>query len=364
MYKYNRIIIVGNGLDIALGLKTHYKDFLLSLLKKYLLASLNGKVNTPLIDLNWSITSNEKNFKNGLNEIQDLDVLLSRFKMYNIRGGEGFKGFLKSLIDERKILGSWVDLEEFYYKELVDISRRKNCKDEILELNESFQELIKELELYLNEEEQKLILDSNNSALNLFIESLTTRNKNDLLLLYHKDAEDFFDIEDPKNICFLDFNYTNTLSQLVDNYYQKNNIEINKIHGSVLDKNNPVIFGYGDDYHDDYRVIQETKIEEAYNYIKPFKYSLNRNYVNLLNVMNSNKFEVYILGHSCGLSDRTLLKTIFEHANCLNLKIYHRGDNSSFTRREIAIDMLIDNKQKRRNMILPFFRGDFIPTMG
>ncbi len=29
------------------------------------------------------------------------------------------------------------------------------------------------------------------------------------------------------------------------------------------------------------------------------------------------------MGHSCGLSDRTLLNTIFEHKNCRSIKVFY-----------------------------------------
>ena len=29
------------------------------------------------------------------------------------------------------------------------------------------------------------------------------------------------------------------------------------------------------------------------------------------------------MGHSCGISDRTLLKTLFEHKNCVSIKPYY-----------------------------------------
>jgi hypothetical protein len=36
------------------------------------------------------------------------------------------------------------------------------------------------------------------------------------------------------------------------------------------------------------------------------------------------------MGHSCGISDRTLLNTLFEHENCLSIKIFYhkRGDGT------------------------------------
>jgi hypothetical protein len=33
-------------------------------------------------------------------------------------------------------------------------------------------------------------------------------------------------------------------------------------------------------------------------------------------------FQVLIMGHSCGLSDRTLLNIVFEHNNCRSIKVF------------------------------------------
>jgi hypothetical protein len=39
---------------------------------------------------------------------------------------------------------------------------------------------------------------------------------------------------------------------------------------------------------------------------------------------------VQIYGHSCGLSDRTMFKEIFEHENCLSVKLfYHLKEDGS-----------------------------------
>ena len=32
----------------------------------------------------------------------------------------------------------------------------------------------------------------------------------------------------------------------------------------------------------------------------------------------------FIMGHSCGNSDRTLINTLFEHDNCLSIKVFYR----------------------------------------
>jgi hypothetical protein len=72
-------------------------------------------------------------------------------------------------------------------------------------------------------------------------------------------------------------------------------------------------------------------------------------------------FEVFIVGHSCGLSDRTLLKTIFEHDNCIGIKIYHRGNEYDHFQKNIAISRHFTDKAKLRDKILPFDQHAAIP---
>ena len=47
------------------------------------------------------------------------------------------------------------------------------------------------------------------------------------------------------------------------------------------------------------------------------------NYRKVLSFIESEPFQVLIMGHSCGNSDRTLLNTIFEHKNCVSIKPYY-----------------------------------------
>jgi hypothetical protein len=50
----------------------------------------------------------------------------------------------------------------------------------------------------------------------------------------------------------------------------------------------------------------------------------------MLNFIKLDKYQVYIMGHSCGISDKTLLNTLFEHENCLSIKVFYhdRGDGT------------------------------------
>jgi len=66
---------------------------------------------------------------------------------------------------------------------------------------------------------------------------------------------------------------------------------------------------------------------------------------------------VYIMGHSCGISDRLLLNHILEHENCKKIKIYYyqksEVDDDYFEKiQEISRHFKGTNKSKMRDRIL------------
>lgn len=46
-------------------------------------------------------------------------------------------------------------------------------------------------------------------------------------------------------------------------------------------------------------------------------------YREMLSFIESSPFQIFVMGHSCGNSDRTLLNTLFEHKNCVSIKPYY-----------------------------------------
>ena len=58
-------------------------------------------------------------------------------------------------------------------------------------------------------------------------------------------------------------------------------------------------------------------------HIKSIRYLEADSYRKMQEFIESDTFQVIILGHSCGLSDRTLLNTLFEHKNCVSIKPYY-----------------------------------------
>ncbi|MFT5337723.1 MAG: hypothetical protein ACI9YL_001732 [Luteibaculaceae bacterium] len=161
----------------------------------------------------------------------------------------------------------------------------------------------------------------------------------------------------------MNFNYSNTLEKMrILDRIGDNDVILN-IHGSVNDKKYPIILGYGDDTHERYKEVEQSGEDEFLRFIKSFRYQRSDVYRNLINIMSENHFDVFTLGHSCGLSDRTLLKTIFEHKHCSTIsRFYYKGEDEDFYRR-MAISRHFDDKLLMRERLLPFDFGLEIPQM-
>ncbi len=129
----------------------------------------------------------------------------------------------------------------------------------------------------------------------------------------------------PNNIMLLNFNYTNT----ADLYCRPKEIlriynltPINHIHGEVS-RPESVIFGYGDEMDDKYKELVKKNNNQCLGNIKSIKYLESDNYRRVLSFIESEPYQILIMGHSCGNSDRTLLNTLFEHDNCVSIKPYY-----------------------------------------
>ena len=129
---------------------------------------------------------------------------------------------------------------------------------------------------------------------------------------------DLSDLILPENIMFLNFNYT----EVADKYGLEKVSTMIHIHGKF---NSPesMIFGYGDELDDEYKKLLKTSNNECLKNIKSIRYLESSNYRKLLEYIESAPYQVYIMGHSCGNSDRTLLNTLFEHPNCVSIKPYY-----------------------------------------
>ena len=134
----------------------------------------------------------------------------------------------------------------------------------------------------------------------------------------------------PRRILFLNFNYTKTDSPYHGYVRSWSSSEPDSIyiHGLLNDKDNPIIFGYGDELDENYKELERANDNLFLQNIKSVRYLFTNNYTRLSSFVESALYQVYIFGHSCGNSDRTLLHYLFEHPNCVSIKpfYYKNGD--------------------------------------
>jgi len=346
----NKLILLGNGFDLAHHLKTKYKDFILWYLYSSLKILIDEfKVSDELLSANigFRATSPPSLFKT-------IEEFNSFMKNYGIEFQYSNK-FFKQLI-QKTAEQNWVDIESEYYFALLDlyktlekgnIDRHDRIDKEVKELNLCFDAIKTKLKEYLLTIENSNI-EINSNIAHHFIEEFGNQNTKNV-----------------GNVMFLNFNYTSTVENYL-NIISLNNKNVNYIHGKLNDPANPIIFGYGDEMDSYYTKIERLNSNEFLRNFKSFGYFKTKNYQKLLSFLDSDKFHVYIMGHSCGISDRVLLNNIFEHKNCTHIQIfYHKTsetENDFFEKtQEISRQFKPESKSRMRRVIVPF--TDSIPLV-
>ena len=371
MKNMNRIIIVGNGFDLAHNLKTKYENFINWYWEKTLKCLQNSAAIVSddglcYIKLEPGRYHMYHYFKKTifLNEI--CNYIVSLKCNYNYVEKVDVSPFLVRISQSIETKG-WVDIEADYYAMLVEC---KGKKDELEKLNKGFVVIQNLLVEYLTEIEEKEIFkkmlikkvrekmlspfsakemsieakdkwfaflenrfkgDDFINRVKLYVSSNVTRKVSKVreFLSAYREQVRYLGIESvvdilpemlyPDRIMLLNFNYTKT----ADLYLPKSGrFLVNHIHGE-LSKPESVIFGYGDESDDEYKKLQKINDNEYLRHIKTNRYLETPNYRDLLSFIDSAPFQVCIMGHSCGLSDKTLLKTLFEHRNCVSIKPYY-----------------------------------------
>ncbi len=329
----NRLIIIGNGFDLAHGLKTSYNDFVIYYFKQSLISALNNlKLNNnrpynefyhykdELIEIKFDIRYNRESYLPIIDNIKKVSELEELYTKLGIEISYFF-GVLKKGVANIKEY-NWVDFELEYFKELILIKFKKvDVNKKIQELNTHFEIFKNKLIAYLKQQQDEFTNSQDRLELNTcFSEEILEKDVD-----FKTNGSHF-----PNRLLFLNFNYTNTLETYVTDCKEQIVSEINYIHGSVNDENNPPIFGFGDEFDKRYKEFEDEGNNELFKHIKSFGYLKTNNYSDLTRFLDSDKFQVQIFGHSCGLSDRTMFKEIFEHENCLSIKLfYHLKEDGS-----------------------------------
>ena len=109
-----------------------------------------------------------------------------------------------------------------------------------------------------------------------------------------------------------------------------------------------MIFCYGDELYDCYKEISNKNDNEYLRNVKSIKYLEASNYRELLQFIDSKPYQIYIMGHSCGNSDRTLLNTLFEHKNCVSIKpFYYKKEDGTDNYTDIIQNISRNFKDKK-----------------
>ena len=285
-----------------------------------------------------------------------------------------FKNEFFKHISERCSLMNWLDIENEYYAQLKELLAENNAMlrhEKVRKLNLDFDAVKKRLVSYLSEivpeielkpfpsiqdvfssqiqpievacGKQRLFIDSiisgiiqlgkgDDGIVKTDVVSEDKKEDPDYLFCRSKEEEnrlyvlkrlkdDYLrrDHCTPVHTLILNFNYTRTAEKL----YARKKDEIINIHGELDNPRNPIIFGYGDELDEDYKRIEKLQDNDFLENIKSVRYHETSNYKKLLDFIESDPYQVITMGHSCGNSDRTLLNTLFEHPNCISVKVYY-----------------------------------------
>lgn len=368
----NRLIIIGNGFDIAHDLKTKYSDF----------------VDNYFSNLTWSGDWDDQFFQcevKGM-DIRNLSTLDSILKYLNndcdvnflnkkenilvfknLKNQQPAKLNIKNRffydISKSHSTKNWVDIENEYFKKLISIIDYVKLFDaELIEsnlamiykditiLNKEMDEIKLAFEKYLID---NVIFEINNKKIytmeNVLYNEMTeldikkdifyrefNKSYSDKLKTFNKTvAYNGINYLKFNQTAVLNFNYTQTFEKLYRGLMINQNektLYIN-IHGSLSDEENPLNLGFGDEMSKRYGDIEDFNENEYLRLMKSFAYSNNSNYKKLFDFIETNDFQVHVMGHSCGTSDRTLLNSIFENHNCKSIKVFYhkskKGDNYS-----------------------------------
>ncbi|WP_164111994.1 MULTISPECIES: AbiH family protein [Sphingobacterium] len=397
----NRLILIGNGFDLAHGLRTTYKDFIfwyldqcfngaglydnghffeddfirIRVLEHYRLMDLGRKcgemglsrylyekgILKSYLDFNHTQEYGSPTNIEKFREISEISPHQVEFKSI----------FLKQLVVNCIDCG-WVDIEQEYFDTLKKYNHADNSRDVdyVRLLNKAFDFLKQKLAEYLTLEEQRHVPVPNEDVLDIFrspflISDFDTVIDADLLI-----NEQLMDISQNGEYDYtthiLNFNYTNTLDLYLNVMDERSfsEIELNHIHGQLNNPDNPIIFGFGDEHDKEYMQFEEQRMNELFDHIKSYQYLRTPNYRNLIRFLNEDTYQVYVIGHSCGLSDRTMFKEVFDHHNCKSIKIFHyqRPDGSTdFHEKIVNIGRHFSNKGMMRKLIVEFNDKNALP---
>lgn len=384
----NRVVLLGNGFDLAHGIKTGYVDFIkwyiaqcvkVVVSKTHYEDSLIKISNNP--NYKWTVAYPEGEIESLVDECYKKGFNLNRFgnssldwdgrtQVYPFRFQ--IESRILQLLLKHCAIKNWVDVEAIFYESLIEVLKANidtTKKEERLQkLNESMREIKKQLEIYLSSLDEPVIIAAYKKILFDYITNddleSTRKGEDDIIFLNNRGEPS--ERGQPEETLILNFNYTDTIEMYVsDGIRIEPKIKLNYIHGKLNTKDNPIVFGFGDEIDKRYSEIENEAASGYFEHIKSFWYLRTSNYRDLVRFVDGEKYQIVILGHSCGLSDRTMLHMLLEHDNCKSIKLYYHGTATDNNYTEITYEIArhFHDKSTMRKRIISLDKSTNMPQI-
>ena len=351
----NQIIIIGNGFDLAHGLKTSYSDYLLWLIKDLMKRSNEGGYSrTFMKDGPFNVKGSHAEISSGdlenfLAEIKDLKDLLTHGRIsFDLKPKYSpfFSGdfehsdssttfyyavinldseFIESIISKDHLI-DWVDIEAEYFDHLNEILKNH---DEVAKKTESIKKLNEDLNFLKTKlvEYLKIIdLEFSNNPITKNDTFFTGRIRD--LIYPRRVLGEWLEKRDyPHTRLIVNYNYTSLNKRYRGLDGDQMTTDVINIHGSIDDSEiKKIVFGFGSVAGDQLESIYTSGIRQSSDYLKHTQYHLNGQNSKLIELLESGPFTVRVIGHSCGTSDGTTLRNIFGHKDCKKISIAFRDE--------------------------------------
>lgn len=347
----NRLILLGNGFDLAHNIKTSFNDFI----TEYFCSVVNSFFDNG----SYSDILLEINFKDDFRYFEPKPKPVTKETVYGVTDKLNksrdinfkFNSLLLSKVYSKTSILKWVDIEIEFFNVLLATkhgSKGAGEVDAIKKVNEQLEYLKLKLIEYLSTQESQF---NNTSVKNLLADSFREEIKKHEIVTVNLTEDKL-----PNNLYFLNFNYTKTFEDYFKICERHIPSKFNYIHGNLSGEHGKPIFGFGDEFDKKYLEFEDEKNNELFKHIKSFEYLQTKNFYDLTRFIESDDFQVYIYGHSCGVSDRTMLNQIFEHENCKSIKIFYyqmSEEMNDFTDKTYEISRHFKDKTMLRKKLVP-----------
>lgn len=327
-----KLIIIGNGFDLAHGIKTSYLDFIESLYNE----DLRGKkeffklTNTGNIDYDFSSFPSFEVFRKKFSQQRSTVVL----------GISVSNNLLRSILYDIS-LKNWVDIEQLYFDKL------KEAKDgNIDKLNIDFEEIKIKLIEYLKKQMDCFNKASNHDNVN------EINSKNERLI--NKYIKSFLH-GGFKETLFLNFNYTESLTNYISDLTDDDSLKFDVIdlHGNITDDISNVVFGYSDNQSEDYLQLLNKGDNRYLKNIKSTYY--NDDFKKLEVFLNTQEdIETHVYGHSCGASDKSILYQIFKNDNVDKIQLHYYKDEYNYREQKMNLMRVFGNNESLNSKLVSF----------